>query len=591
MMTKVIRYTQAFAVSCGIAAATVLATPALTSCNNLFDDAPMNQISEEDTWTNPMLLDEYVNTWYRNMNVGFNHFIFTMSGFGSMSRYFLPWFGDQITISKSDWLNSGYGDLLKGNETTLTAWAESQWTTYYTQIQYINSFFENAGRVSDGEQKTRITGEAHFFRAYYYYMLWRRFGGVPLIDHVIDPLKNAERTPRASYPQMVSFIVDEAEQAAAILPATYDAVDVGRITRGAALMLKAKAYQWAASEMYQNKQQPWLGFTDDQSQAMLQKARAAYEELLSTGTYQLVPIAATTQDGIRDEYRKLFLTKNSQESILEVQHSDDGDYSNKFGHRLDRYAAAPSFTGTYCAYTPTHNHVMEYGMRNGATYDEQHPYDNRDYRFYANILYDGAVYRSHTMDIHTTDGVKGQDLTPYGTSTTAGYTLTGYYMAKFLDESQTIDNNDTYASKQNYIIWRLAEAMLDYAEVCYRLGDTQTALQQVNAIRQRVHMDTYATVTLSQILSERRVELAFEETTYWDLFRLGTAMEKCNGSTNPLKKIDISVRNGKTTYTVSNIDRRAKANYIFLERQYYLPIPWSEVKFQQFEQNPGWSEV
>ena len=137
----------------------------------------------------------------------------------------------------------------------------------------------------------------------------------------------------------------------------------------------------------------------------------------------------------------------------------------------------------------------------------------------------------------------------------------------------------------------LAEAMLDYAEVCYRLGDTQTALQQVNAIRQRVHMDTYATVTLSQILSERRVELAFEETTYWDLFRLGTAMEKCNGSTNPLKKIDISVRNGKTTYTVSNIDRRAKANYIFLERQYYLPIPWSEVKFQQFEQNPGWSEV
>ena len=43
-----------------------------TSCNNLFDDAPMNQISEETTWSNSMLLDEYVNTWYRNMNNGFN---------------------------------------------------------------------------------------------------------------------------------------------------------------------------------------------------------------------------------------------------------------------------------------------------------------------------------------------------------------------------------------------------------------------------------------------------------------------------------------------------------------------------------------
>ena len=562
-----------------------------TSCNNLFDDAPMNQISEETTWSNSMLLDEYVNTWYRNMNNGFNQFIFTMSSFGSMSRYFMPWFGDQITISKSDWLNSGYSDMLKGNETTLTSYAENQWTNYYTQIQYINSFFENSHRVTDEAQRTRITGEAHFFRGYYYYMLWRSFGGVPLIDHVIDPLKNAEKTPRASYPEMVAFIVSEAEKAAEILPTTYESTNTGRVTKGAALMLKAKTYQWAASEMYQNKEKAYLGFTDDQQQQMLEKAKKAYEDLFALDVYQLVPITSTTQDGIKDEYRNIFLTKNSQESILEVQHSDDGDFANKFGHRLDRFAAPPSLTGTYCAYTPTHNHTMEYGMRDGATYDENHPYDNRDYRFYANILYDGASYHGHVMDIHTTDGVKGVDLTPYGTSTTAGYTLTGYYMAKFLDETQAIDYDDTYGSKQNYIIWRLAEAKLDYAEVLFRLGDSEGARQQVNDIRQRVHMNTLPTITLDDILNERRVELAFEETTYWDLFRLGTAMQKCNGSTNPLKKIDITIRNGNTIYTVSNIDRRAKNNYVFQEKQYYLPIPWSEVKYQGFDQNPDWNEV
>lgn len=572
----------------GMLAASTMLT---TSCNDLFDDAPINQISDEVTWNNSMLLDEYVNTWYRNMNNGFNHFVFTMSGYGAMSRYFLPWFGDQITVGRSDWLNSGYGDILKGNETTITAWAQGLWSNYYTQIQYINSFFENSHRITDGDQKTRMTGEAYFFRAYYYYLMWQRFGGSLLIDHVIDPLKNPEKTPRASYQEMVDFIVKDAEAAANILPVAYDAADIGRVTKGAALMLKAKAYFWASSEQFQNKEKNYLGFTDNQSQAMLVKAKQAYEELFALNAYELIPITSTTQDGIKDEYRKIFLTKNSQESILEVQHSDDGDYSNKFGHRLDRFAAAPSFTGTYCAYTPTHNHAMEYDMRDGANYNAQDPYTNRDYRFYANILYDGSTYRGHQMDIHTTDGAKGEDLKPYGTSTSAGYTMTGYYMAKFLDESQTIDNNDTYASKQNYIIWRLAEAKLDYAEVCFRLGDAATALQQINDIRSRIHMDNKATIELDDILKERRVEMAFEETTYWDYFRLGTAMEKLNGGTNPLKKIDITVRNGKTTYTVSNLDRRAKNNWIFTEKEYYFPIPWSEVKYQGIEQNPGWSEV
>ena len=557
----------------------------------MFDDAPLNQISEETTWTNSMLLDEYVNTWYRNMNTGFNTYVFTMSGFGAMSRYFLPWFGDQITVGRADWLNGGIGDIQKGNESTITGWAQQQWSNCYTQIQYINSFFANKERIIDADQRSRIEGEAHFFRGYYYYLLLRRFGGSLIIDHVVDPLKNPEKTPRASYQQMVDFITSEADKAAALLPVSYDAANVGRATRGAALMLKAKAYFWAAGPQFQNKTKDYLGFTDDQSQAMLAKARAAYDELFALKAYALVPITATTQDGIRDEYRKLFLTKNSEESILEVQHSDDGDYANKFGHRLDRFAAAPSFTGTYCAFTPTQNHVNEYGMRDGAVYDPQQPYLNRDYRFYANILYDGCTYRGHQMELRTVNGTKGADLMPYGTSTTAGYTLTGYYMAKFLDESQAIDANDTYASKQNYPIWRLAEAKLDYAEVLFRLGDTAGALAQVNDIRQRVHMDAWTSLTWDQLINERRVELAFEETTYWDLYRLGTAFEKCNGGTNPLKKITITERNGTVSYKEENLDRRAKSNWVFQERDYYHPIPWSEVKYQGIEQNPGWTEI
>lgn len=564
---------------------------AACSPNSLFDDAPKNKISDEETWRNPMLLDEYVNTWYRNMNAGFKTYVPSTALFKSISRYYLPWFADQLSNGKSDWYNAGYGDVLKANEESITRWAGTTWSNYYTQIQYINSFLENKAKVPDAAQRRRVEGEAHFFRAYYYYMLWRRFGGVLLIDHKYDPLTRPEKFPRASYEQMVSFIVSEADKADSLLSVTNTAADAGRITRGAAIMLKAKTYLWASGTVFQNKTKSYLGFTDDKSQAMLQKARAAYDELFALGVYQLVTITGATQDKIRDEYRQIFITKNSSESILEVQHSNDGDYANKFGHTLDRDAAAPSFTGTTAAYTPTQNHVDEYGMRGGAVYDPQHPYDNRDYRFYANVLYNGCEYRSHTMDMATTDGKAGADITPYGSSTTAAVSRTGYYLGKFVDASQSIDDNNTYASKQDYIIWRLAEAYLDYAEVCYRLGDNAAALDMVNRIRTRVHMDALSTLTWDDIVRERRVEMAFEETTYWDQLRWGTAEQTFSGRTNPLRGITITVHAGHTTYRTVNINRFPARVRKFETKEYYFPIPWAEVRYQGIEQNPGWNEV
>ena len=60
---------------------------AACSPNSLFDDAPKNKISDEETWRNPMLLDEYVNTWYRNMNAGFKTYVPSTALFKSISRY------------------------------------------------------------------------------------------------------------------------------------------------------------------------------------------------------------------------------------------------------------------------------------------------------------------------------------------------------------------------------------------------------------------------------------------------------------------------------------------------------------------------
>lgn len=566
-----------------------------TSCNKLFLEAPIDKISEIDVWTNPMLLDEYMNSSYRGMSNGFDTYLFTTALVRGADRFFYGWFTDQITVNNKLEDETIYGGIIKGLDSDLSQWARVSWQGYYSQIQSINRLFENEDNITAGDQKNRILGEAHFFRAYYYYMLWRQWGGVMLIKNTFDPLKEDMKFARASYNEMVDAIVNDARMAAEKLPLSYESSDAGRITKGAALMLIAKTYMWAAGEQYQNKSKSYLGFIDDQSQAMLEKAKKAYDEFFELGQYNLIPIAGTTEEEIKREYRQIFLTKNSIESILEVQHNNDGNYASGFGHRLDRDAASPYFTGTNANYTPTQNHVDEYGMREGYSYDKNNPYIGRDYRFYANILYDGAVWNGHEMDIHYTDGTAGVDLTKYGSSETAQVTRTGYYMAKFLDETQVIDNNNTYASKQNYIIWRYAEALLDYAEITFKLGEEGTALDYVNQIRERVHMHPLSSITWDDIYNERRVELAFEETQYWDMFRRGEAINKLNLKSNTLKimEIELNSQTNKKTYKINPLysGKGVGTKRVFKEKQYYLPLHWDDIRYHGVDQNPDWTEM
>ena len=417
-----------------------------SGCDGIFRDVPNDKLSQESIWGSQLLLDEYVLPWYRNMSNGFSVYMPATALLKGASRDYLPWYGDQITVSKSDWYNTAYGDILKSTPAEVTRRGLINWTNYYTRIQSINLLFENQDKIRNGDHKKRVLGEAHFFRAYYYYMLLRQFGGVLLLKNNYDPLHDGTKFPRASYEEMVNFIAEEADLAASLLSEELSPRDIGRATRGAALMLKAKTYFWAASKIYQNQEKSYLGFPDDRSDAMLTAAAKAYDELMKL-PYSLIQITGSTQDQIKEQYRQIFLTKNSQESIWEVQHSNDGDFSNGFGHKLDRESVSPYYGGTVAAYSPTQNHVDEYGMRDGKAYDAKHPYDNRDYRFYANVLYDGCTFRGRVMEIHynKVNGkeVAGEDLTPYGTSETAAVTKTGYYLGKFVDETQKIDNDES----------------------------------------------------------------------------------------------------------------------------------------------------
>ena len=319
----------------------------LVSCDGIFRDRPNDKLSGESIWDNDRLLDEYVLPWYRNMDNGFSTYVTTiMKGLG---YEYEPWYGDQLTVGRRDWYQGDYGNILKSSQQDITTRGRTEWFKFYTQISSINTLLKNENNLSTTNRQ-RLLGEAHFFRAYYYYLLLRMYGGVLLIKEPYNPLVNPVKFPRASYEEMVRFIADEAELAASLLAVENTPDDVGRPTRGAALMLKGKTFFWAAGDHFQNCEKEYLGFPDNRSEEMLDSAARNYDRVMNLGVYRLVQIAGSSKDEVVAGYRNIFLTKNSEESIWEVQHANDGNFDSANGHKLDREASAPSFGATTAAY-------------------------------------------------------------------------------------------------------------------------------------------------------------------------------------------------------------------------------------------------
>ena len=200
-----------------------------TSCNDLFKEVPYDKLSENAIWGDQLILDEYVLPWYRNMDNGFSTYVTTiMKGIG---REYEPWYADQMTVSRADWYNADYGDILRSSQQELTTRGRTKWSTYYTQIRSINVLLQNADQIPEGAHKQRILGEAHFFRAYYYYLLLRMYGAPIILTEPYDPLTDSRKLARATYEETVNFIVSEASQAAALLDANISESDVLRKVR------------------------------------------------------------------------------------------------------------------------------------------------------------------------------------------------------------------------------------------------------------------------------------------------------------------------------------------------------------------------
>ena len=163
---------------------------------------------------------------------------------------------------------------------------------------------------------------------------------------------------------------------------------------------------------------------------------------------------------------------------------------------------------------------------------------------------------------------------------------------KYLDESKDNGNSSSagiFGSKQDYIVFRYGEILLNYAEAAFALGKTSEALDAINKIRKRAGIAELTTIDVDKIRHERRVELAFEGHRYWDLRRWRIAEDYLSRNMHGLRFIlDYTTKK----FRIQKIDKidGATNTPLFRPENYYLPITHKRTnQNHNLVENPGYN--
>lgn len=434
-------------------------------------------------------------------------------------------------------------------------------------INYKEQLAHNRDTLSDNGLAYRrsvkniewMRAEAHVLRAYYYFELIKRYGGVPLVKEVIDPKDNTI-LPRTDFDVIADYAVSEIDMAADELQADWNVEDKardGRFTKGAAMALKSRILLYAASP---------LNNPSDNVEKWKAAAQAAYD------------VINLNQYSLDANYRTMFLeanSVNSKEMIMVYRHGAV-DYFEKANYPVGT-------PGGNSGVTPSQNLVDAYEYKGVPNPDN--PYDNRDPRLGYSIVTNNSSWNGRTMEIFAGGKDDPQN---------ANASRTGYYLKKFL-----IDNLNLIQEEKrihNWVMFRYGEILLNYAEAMNEAygpdndnGYGISARQAINMIRNRTGVEMPSVIAndkddmRDKIKHERRIELAFEGHRFWDLLRWKDAGIYMNA---PLRGITINRSGNSFTYRDFIVEKR-----IFDEsKMYRYPIPYAEVVKSDgiLIQNPNW---
>lgn len=475
-------------------------------------------------------------------------------------------------------------DYTNGNWTALNP--KSQWN-YYTPIRAANYFLENGLNLEfsdlilnqDYEAQMKRYGryqyEVRLLRAYYYFLLVRAYGDVPFTTKVLTEAEanSLERTPAS---QVFDFIISECDVVAPQLPVDYSKLDndaaggtnpeAGRVTRGAALALKARASLYCASKL----------FNDSENRDLYKRAATASLDVINYCGENNITLGKYTDLWGADNWKA-----SEMIFVRRVGDTDDPERTN-FPIGMENAKSGNC---------PTQTLVDAYEMKNGGEPNQKDPYTGRDPRFAMTIAVNGDKWPNtnpNPLEIYT--GGRDAAPVPYATPT-------GYYVKKYVDGTTDISASTSSGGKRHsWITFRLGEFLLNYAEATFKyfgsadIKDaelTMTAREAVNKVRKRTGVDMpdfpegmSSSDFWSRYKNERMVELAFEGHRFWDVRRW-----KEGGFTSIGRMLITKNSDDSFTYT-----RSIKA-LVWDDKMYFYPIPDSEIrKNPNLKQNPGWDK-
>jgi hypothetical protein len=438
------------------------------------------------------------------------------------------------------------------------------YTMMYRGIRNANVMLANIEKVpwTSVYNPEYIRGEQLFLRAFFYFELMKRYGGVALLDKAQTVEESGLDLPRASFDETLTFIIKDLDAAARLLPTDWPVNYYGRATVGAAMALKARALLYAASPLNNtgNDNSKW------------KTAAAASKAVLDLNKYSLEP-----------NYSNVLFANNSPEYIM-ISIKAARDFNATY---INDFIVPPSMGGAQSLISPTQNHVDLYEMSNGkpitdpsSGYNPQQPYVNRDPRFYNNIIYNDQTWIGRKVETFT----GGKDVS----ATTNIYTKTGYYLKRLWPEVLRKAGDKAVV---NYIYFRYAEVLMNYAEALNEAeGPTPEVFKAVNAVRGRAGMPALpATLTKDQmtqrIRNERAVEFAFEDMRWWDILRWKQGAVII---TQPMTGMRITKSGINFSYSVFTLATNYQKS--FQDYMHLYPIPQAEIfkSAGALKQNPNW---
>lgn len=587
------------------------------SCKgDLLDKKPLDAISEDAIFADASFLQNYVYNIYNGIRPPWSP---GTGGYEALTDIAVD---QPETHDRAGGIRQYLeGNISPDNITDLT----NIWNEEYSYIRKANLFFERTESSSiDTALLNPMKGEVHFLRAWMYFELLRTYGGVPLITKTYSLNNDGFDEARNTYDECAAFVLAECDQAITLLAGI--SAQTGKISKQAAMALKARMLLYMAS--------PLNNPSNDLSK--WQAAEVATKAVIDAG-FTLHPTHAD-----------LFTEPIKTDETILAKSSTAGTRIPDWGFNYDYW---PSGFDARQRLMPTQTFVNMFQMANGeypyqadgvtvnpaSGYDPQHPFQNRDPRFYSSIVYpgggpytisDGAKSTTRTYEYwedanpnpnnaapyqnpNKVDPVNHQELFDFGrdskTYWVKGLTpfhwrvQTGYTFRRLLDFEGPRASFD-YDYKQLVVFMRLSEFYLNYAEIQIALGHEDVAREYINKIRQRpsVNMPDISSTGAALVRdyrNERAIELHLEDMRFFDLMRWKAAPGNVDITVRGLSSVTMDWTGaqagdliGKLNFTYGKIDA-AETRAAWKGDYYYLfPIPNDEIKKSnnKIQQNPGY---